>query len=99
MFMTNGMKNLSKLGLRKLLEHRARCLDQSREIRADASGDWRLLKGDEQKRVEELLDEAQRSTVELERRRRQWAQDVTDPAQLVEAMQRQAGDLYLRSSY
>ena len=97
---TQGSKmNLSEIGLRQLLLHRARCLDQSREIQADAVGDWRLLKADEQSRVDALLDEAHRCTVEFDRRRREWAEGATDAAALAEATQRQSEGLYSRSSF
>lgn len=101
--MTNGMVNLRETGDLQLLQHRARCLDQAeaipRAIQADERGNYRLLTRGELTRVGEFLDEAERCTIEFERRRREWSEDHTDPVQLAEAMRRQSEDLYSRSSF
>lgn len=90
--------DLKTMGLKQLLQHRAKLLHSSRELQQDAAG-WRLLKSDEQKRVDELLDSAQACAAELERRRGEWSRNWTDGAALAEAQQRQHGVVYATSAF
>lgn len=93
------MPDLKSMGLKQLLQERAKLLDSSRELQQTAAGDWRLLKADELKRVDELLDSAQACAAELERRRGEWSRDWTDAAALAQAQAHQHEVLYATSAF